>query len=55
MSDSTIDILDLVKKLEHVLSVLDDNGYPIAAIKVEEAINALRQEEAHPEKLQGDS
>ena len=45
MSDSKIDILSLIEKLEYVLSILDDIGHPIAAIKVEEAINALRQTE----------
>lgn len=45
MSDSKIDLLSLIEKLENVLAILDNNGQPIAAIKVEEAINSLKQKE----------
>ncbi|GAB5480872.1 MAG: hypothetical protein Pars92KO_06290 [Parasphingorhabdus sp.] len=43
MSNREIDMLSLVTRLEKILSALDENGYSIAAIKVEEAINALER------------
>ncbi|MEH6756192.1 MAG: hypothetical protein V7676_01625 [Parasphingorhabdus sp.] len=55
MNDSKIDMLSLVEKLENMLSILDDSGHPIAAIKVEEAINALKQAEDRKEKSEHDS
>lgn len=46
MSNSDVDMLDLVEKLENVLSLLDEGGHALAAIKVEEAINALQRADA---------
>ena len=43
MNDSNKEIHELVQKLEHVLSLLDESGYSLPAIKVEEALSALRQ------------
>lgn len=45
MSKSNIDMLSLIEKLESVLTLLDKNGHPLAAIKVEEAINTLQHAE----------
>lgn len=53
MSNSNIDTLSLIEKLESVLSLLDKNGHPLAAIKVEEAINTL-QHSKDPESDTGD-
>lgn len=50
MSNSKIDILALVERLEGILASLDKNGHSIAAIKVEEAINALQQAEVLSEQ-----
>jgi len=50
MSNSKIDMLGLVERLEEVLARLDENGHAIAAIKVEEAINVLRQAEVLSEQ-----
>ena len=50
MSNSKIDILNLVERLEGILARLDENGHAIAAIKVEEAINALQQAEGLSEQ-----
>ncbi len=50
MNNSKIDILALVERLEGILEILDENGHSIAAIKVEEAINALRRAELLSEK-----
>ncbi len=35
----------MIKKLEAILALLDDSGHSIAAIKIEEAINALKRSE----------
>ncbi|MEP0074321.1 MAG: hypothetical protein ABJP02_10135 [Parasphingorhabdus sp.] len=43
MSNSQIDVLNLIEKLRNILMILDKNDHPIAAIKVEEAINVLEQ------------
>ena len=43
MKSRNIDVRTLIKKLEDVLSFLDENDFAIPAIKVEEAINALQQ------------
>lgn len=45
MKNSEDDMLNLIERLEEILSILDENGHAIPAIKVEEAINALRQVE----------
>lgn len=55
MNSKKIDMLSLIEKLENMLSLLDDSCHPIAAIKVEEAINALKQTEYQQEKADGDS
>lgn len=36
---------DMIEKLEAILALLDDSGHSIAAIKIEEAINALKRSE----------
>ncbi|GAB5486494.1 MAG: hypothetical protein Pars2KO_00640 [Parasphingorhabdus sp.] len=45
MNHTSKEILDLVQKLEGVLSLLDEGGYSLPAIKIEEAILALKQQE----------
>tara|TARA_R110000824_G_scaffold211072_3_gene397030 strand:- start:13691 stop:13861 length:171 start_codon:yes stop_codon:yes gene_type:complete len=45
MTDGNINVRNLIKKLQDVLTFLDENDLAIPAIKVEEAINALRQVE----------
>lgn len=43
MKDGNIDVPVLVEKLEDVLDFLDECDLAIPAIKIEEAINALKQ------------
>lgn len=43
MENSDIEVVSLIKKLEDILTILDDIGLAIPAIKVEEAIAALKQ------------
>lgn len=43
MQTDNADIEGLIKRLSEILSILDDKGHPIAAIKIEEAINSLQQ------------
>lgn len=45
MTGGNIDVDPLVEKLRDVLGFLDDNDLAIPAIKIEEAINALKQAE----------
>ncbi len=47
---SNIDMMNLIERLESILSILDEQGHPIAAIKIEEAINILRQAEGGSEE-----
>lgn len=51
MSDREDNIPALIERLGSLLSLLDDNGHPIAAIKVEEAIFALKNELAQEQLL----
>ena len=43
MTCGNIDVHALIEKLQDILKFLDDNELAIPAIKVEEAINALKQ------------
>lgn len=43
MKTDKVDMHDLIKKLDGILSILDGSGHSIAAIKIEEAINALQR------------
>ncbi|MEH6700120.1 hypothetical protein [Parasphingorhabdus sp.] len=43
MNSGKIDVRALIEKLKDVLSFLDENDLAVPAIKVEEAINALKQ------------
>ena len=43
MTSRNIDVHALIEKLQDILKFLDDNELAIPAIKVEEAINALKQ------------
>jgi hypothetical protein len=43
MTSGNINVLALIEKLQDVLDFLDENDLAIPAIKVEEAINALKQ------------
>ena len=43
MTCGNIDVHALNEKLQDILKFLDDNEFAIPAIKVEEAINALKQ------------
>lgn len=44
MKNNSDDILNLVERLEEILFMLDEDGHAIPAIRVEEAINVLRQD-----------
>lgn len=46
MNSGKIDVRALIEKLKDVLSFLDENDLAVPAIKVEEAINALKQIES---------
>jgi hypothetical protein len=46
MNSGNIDVRALIEKLNDVLSFLDENDLAVPAIKVEEAINALKQIES---------
>ncbi len=50
MSNSEIDMPSLLEKLETILDLLDNSGHSVAAIKVEEAINALKLSEQNENK-----
>tara|TARA_R110000824_G_scaffold400258_1_gene607389 strand:- start:578 stop:760 length:183 start_codon:yes stop_codon:yes gene_type:complete len=43
MKSRDIDVHALIEKLQDVLDFLDENDLAIPAIKIEEAINALKQ------------
>ncbi|QTD55426.1 hypothetical protein [Parasphingorhabdus cellanae] len=43
MKTDKVDMQDLIENLEDILSKLDGSGHAIAAIKIEEAINALQR------------
>jgi hypothetical protein len=45
ITNGNIDVHRLIEKLYDVLNFLDENDLAIAAIKVEEAINALKMVE----------
>lgn len=45
MTSRNIDVRVLIEKLDDVLHCLDDNDLALPAIKIEEAINALKQQE----------
>lgn len=47
MTSRDIDVHALIEKLQDILKFLDDNEFAIPAIKVEEAINALKQIQAN--------
>lgn len=44
MTNSNFDISSLIRELEDILIALDDKGEIIASIKVDEAINILRDQ-----------
>ena len=44
MTSSNIDVRALIERLDGVLNSLDDNDMAIPAIKIEEAINALKKQ-----------
>ncbi len=46
MKSGNIDVRALIEKLQDVLNFLDQNDLAVPAIKVEEAINALKQIES---------
>lgn len=46
MKSGNIDVRALIEKLQDVLNFLDKNDLAVPAIKVEEAINALKQIES---------
>ncbi len=50
MKTDKVDMQDLIKKLDGILTTLDDSGHSIAAIKIEEAINALQRLQDKSEK-----
>lgn len=43
MDNTNQEIVKLIHTLEDVLSLLDEGGYSLPAVKVEEAVSALRQ------------
>jgi len=51
MENSDIEVESLIKKLEDILTILDDIGLAIPAMKVEEAIAALKQADTASPKL----
>ncbi len=54
--NGNIDVHKLIEKLKDVLDFLDENNLAIPAIKVEEAINALKAVEIeNPDLSQQDS
>ncbi len=53
MKNSSDDILNLIERLQEILVMLDEDGHAIPAIRVEEAINVLRQDREDQETSDG--
>ena len=51
MNSAGMDLRTIIEMLENALRLLDKNGFAIPAIKIEEAINALKQIERENSRI----